>query len=83
MNEYMNKWMNKYMNMPLNDLASFTFYTYKDFYLAAEENQWIAYEITILGFFFFLLQLLWTQTEYFSGLRCSVDTVLRLKGHIM
>lgn len=45
--------MNKYMNMPLNDLASFTFYTYKDFYLAAEENQWIAYEITILGFFFF------------------------------
>ena len=34
-------------------------------------------------FFFFLLQLLWTQTEYFSGLRCSVDTVLRLKGHIM
>ena len=53
MNEYMNKWMNKYMNMPLNDLASFTFYTYKDFYLAAEENQWIAYEITILGFFFF------------------------------
>ena len=76
--------MNKYMNMPLNDLASFTFYTYKDFYLAAEENQWIAYEIIILGFFFFfLLQLLWTQTEYFSGLRCSVDTVLRLKGHIM
>ena len=52
MNEYMNKWMNKYMNMPLNDLASLTFYTYKDFYLAAEENQWIAYEITILGFFF-------------------------------
>ena len=47
MNEYMNKWMNKYMNMPLNDLASLTFYTYKDFYLAAEENQWIAYEITI------------------------------------
>ena len=45
--------MNKYMNMTLNDLASFTFYTYKDFYLAAEENQWIAYEITILGFFFF------------------------------
>lgn len=38
MNEYMNKWMNKYMNMPLNDLASLTFYTYKDFYLAAEEN---------------------------------------------
>lgn len=39
--------------MPLNDLASFIFYTSKDFYLAAEENQWITYEITILGFFSF------------------------------
>ena len=56
---WMNIWVNEWINiwichcMSLNDLASFIFYTYKDFYPAAEENQWITYEITILGFFFF------------------------------
>lgn len=45
--------MHEYLNTTLNDLASFIFCTFKDFHLAAGEKQWIAYEITILGFFLF------------------------------
>ena len=30
-----------------------------------------------IGIFFFLLQLLWTQTKYFSGLKCSVDNSIK------
>lgn len=63
--------------MPLNDLASFIFYTYKDFQLAAEETNGLHMKLQYWDFFFFLLQLLWTQTKYFSGLKCSVDNRIK------
>lgn len=70
------------MNMPLSDLASFIFYTYKDFYLAAEETNGLHMKLQYWDFFFFFAS---TTVDSNTSLvsNAQLIAVLRLKGHIM